>query len=86
MTNLPRTQATVGVAFGALAPPLHEQLGLPPATVCMEQKWANHVTGLLIAGILTDAEGSRARRRIMKRLLSKVHPAQEDSDKQGRTA
>ena len=57
-----------GIAFGALAPPLAEQLGdrLQPQRIALWQRCADAITLLSVHGLLTDAERTRARVRLIK--------------------
>ena len=66
------------ITFGALAPPLCEQLGVPPARVALHQKQADAITRLLVAGLLTDGEAHRARARLVKHIA--LSAPREDSD------
>ena len=61
----------IEVRFGALSDPIHKQLDVPPSTVEHEQKLADAITLCHIAGVLTDAETDKARRRLFKRLQKK---------------
>lgn len=60
----------IGVTFGALAPRLHEQLGLPRRKLRYLQECADGICSLAVGGLLSDAETHRARRRLMKRILT----------------
>jgi len=57
-----------GIAFGALATPLAEQLGdrLPPQRIAFWQRCADAITLLAVHGLLTDAGRTRARVRLIK--------------------
>ena len=59
---------TMKISFGALSDPLHKQLDVPPSALEFEQKMADGLTLCIIHGILTDAEGHKARRRLTKRI------------------
>ena len=56
------------IHIGALAPPLHEQLGVAEKPTEQFQLDANGIVRLRIRGILSDAETDRACRRLLKRL------------------
>ena len=66
------------IRFSALAAPLHQQinnqfdLGLKGEDVGIEQKLSDGITLLSIHSMLNDSEVSRARKRLMKRLLKIV--------------
>lgn len=66
---------TLGLVFGALAPPLAEQLtaaGVPSENVPdMEhhQKDADAIARLSIRGLMSDAEKDRARNRLLKAII-----------------
>lgn len=53
------------VVFGALAPPLSQQIsGLPK----MYDKDADSITRLVVRGIITEGEAHKARMRLLKRI------------------
>ena len=54
--------------MGALADPLHQQLDVPPSTLEFEQKMADGLTLCIIHGVVTDAEGRNARKRLVKKI------------------
>jgi len=58
--------------FGALAPPIHEQLGLARPTAGSPadhwQRDADAISRLAVRGLLADSESLRARRRLLKRM------------------
>jgi 3-methyladenine DNA glycosylase/8-oxoguanine DNA glycosylase len=60
----------IGITFGAMAPKLHEQLGLPRRRLRYLQECADGIVSLAVGGMLSDAETHRARRRLMKRILT----------------
>ena len=60
------------IVFGAMAEPLHEQTGLPEDKCKWLQQFADAVALLVINDVLTDAEGSRARTRILKEIRKAV--------------
>ena len=63
------------VCFGALSPPMHEQLaqyGLRAKTVEIIQEDANAITRLSVRGILTWSEADRARKRLMKEITRAI--------------
>ena len=57
------------VEFGALAPPLHAQLGLPRRRLRYLQECADGIVHLSVGQLLSEAETHRARRRLVKRIL-----------------
>ena len=68
-------QARLRLAFGAFSPKLKEQLqgyGLQKNEIERFQRRADEVTGLLIAGILTDTEAHRARKRLIKMIAKTI--------------
>ncbi len=54
--------------IGAMAPPLHEQIGSEPELVKIEQKAVDSINYLRIHGFLTAAESERGVRRVLKSL------------------
>ena len=56
------------ILVGALARPLHEQLGVTEAATEQFQLDANAIVRLRVRGTLSEAEGDRACRRLVKRL------------------
>ena len=60
------------IRFGALAPPIHEQLGIPESECVIIEKASESVTYCSIHGILTDREANAARKRIMKLIDQKL--------------
>jgi hypothetical protein len=63
---------TIGLAFGAVAPPLHDQLGVPPAAADPYQADAGAITRLRVRGLLSDAEAERARLRLGRKIVGAV--------------
>lgn len=61
---------TIQIEFGALAPPLYKQLGLPRRRLTYLQDCADGLVALSVGHLLSDSETHRARRRLMKRILS----------------
>lgn len=59
----------IGVRFGALAPSLAKQLGLPRRRLRYLQDCADGIVNLSVGGLLSDAETHRARRRLLKRIV-----------------
>jgi hypothetical protein len=62
-----------GITFGALAPPLSEQLAeqgftARKASIKRWQDFADYITRLSIAGFLSEVETHRARSRLIKRM------------------
>ncbi len=55
----------LSLAFGALADPLHKQVGVPKASMCLYQKLADAVTYLSIHQFLRESEKKRMRQRIL---------------------
>lgn len=65
------------IQFGALAPPLHKQLNLPPARLKLLQRQADSITVLAVASLLSNAEAHRVRLRLMKRIARFADPTPE---------
>ena len=65
-----------GITLGALNDPLEQQLQRQGFTLRdradLLQAHANAITQLLIAGIFTEAEADRARKRLMREINSAV--------------
>lgn len=72
---------TIGVHFGALAPMIHEQLGVPLAIMIGPQHRADEITGLHVESLLTDSEARRARTRLMKVISKAVDEATDTLEK-----
>ena len=62
----------VTIRFGALSPPLHEQLGVDETELELEQKLADAVVLCMIHGTLTNAEYTRACNRLWKKIVSRM--------------
>ena len=63
------------VRFGALSPPLHEQLsefGLSKEDLKWQQKLADAISLCNVHFVITDAETRKARQRLMKQLIRRV--------------
>ena len=56
------------VRVGSLAPPMHEQLGVPEEAAHHVQKDTDAIVRLSVRGILSAAERDRACRRMLKRM------------------
>lgn len=74
--------ARLTLAFGALAPPIRDQLAeqgfaLPRIKLAAIEQHAKGITWLSIAGLLTEAETRRARQRLIKRVRDEVRIARE---------
>lgn len=68
---------TLTLAFGALAPPLVEQLmnqkvSAIPNEINRLEEWRRQLTGLRISGILSDAESRSGEKRLMKRITAEI--------------
>lgn len=74
----------IQLVFGALVPPLAQQLGLPRRRLRYLQECADGIVALSVGGLLSDAEVRRARRRVMKRILKTF--GKELQAQQARTA
>lgn len=80
----------IAITFGALADPLYKQLGLPRRRLRYLQDCADGLVALSVGGLLSESETRRARRRLMKRVLStfgkdlqkrRVPPQQPEQEK-----
>lgn len=56
------------LAFGALAPKLHKQLGQPQRRFRCLQDCADSIVTLAVGRILPESEVQRARERLVKRI------------------
>jgi FAD synthase len=65
-------QVEIGLRFGAVAPPLHQQLGIAPVAVDPFQADADAITRLVVRGLLSDAEAERARLRLGRKIVGAV--------------
>lgn len=66
---MPNKNQTIGVRFGALAPPIYEQLDTDEELMAHYQMDADAVVRLAVRGMLSEAETHRARKRILKRVI-----------------
>lgn len=57
------------IVFGAMAPPLHEQLGIQARRCGILQKDADAIVRLKIRGLIGDATARNAERRLMRDIL-----------------
>lgn len=71
----------IHVEFGALCPPIDEQLwhqglrlDMEPTARQLLQRDTHEVTRLFVRGILTEAEASKARQRIMRIIKKQAKP------------
>ena len=71
------SQRHIEVAFGALAPRLHDQVGLEAGDLAIEQRMADAVVLCAVQGVLTQAEKNRAFKRIFKRIQKRVEEIQK---------
>ena len=62
----------IGLAFGAVASPLHRQLGVPAAAADQFQADADAIARLAVRGLLSDAEAERARLRLGRQIVAAV--------------
>jgi hypothetical protein len=81
MTISQQTLDRLSVSFGALSPPIDEQLrdqglklDMDPVHRCHLQRDADEVARLRVRCILTEAESDRARKRIMQIIKKQVKP------------
>ena len=58
--------------IGALAPPLHEQIGSEPELIIIEQRAADSLNYLRTHGFLTKAESDPGVRRVLRSLEQKA--------------
>ena len=72
------------VSVGALCDPIEDQLqrqGLTLGDAAKQiQGWANAITDLAIFELLTETERNRARRRLMKRISSRIQRLPDSDD------
>lgn len=63
---MPATLRKYGrLVFGAMAQPLHQQVGCKKITVSSQQADADAITRLAVRGLLTNSETRRARIRLL---------------------
>lgn len=62
----------IEVQFGAMAPRLHDQVGLEAGDLALEQRLADAVVLCAVQGVLTEAEKSRAFKRGYSSAFSSV--------------
>ena len=74
------------ILIGALARPLHEQLGVTEGTTKQFQLDANAIVRLRVRGTLSEAEGDRACRRLLKRLNKELPEVLRQAENDGPTA
>jgi hypothetical protein len=65
----------IAVVFGALAPPLHEQLCADHGLLHRDQRDADAISRMGITGLLTEAETRRIRMRLLKRIAARLDRA-----------
>jgi hypothetical protein len=75
------SQRNIRIFFGALSPPIDEQLrqqglklNMDPLLRCHLQRDADEVTRLRVRCILTEAESDKARKRILQIIKKQVKP------------
>jgi hypothetical protein len=66
------------VTFGAMAPPLHEQLKQLRGSLDPWQRDADAITRLSVHGYLTEAQVHKARKKLMKALTVKLAKGTDD--------
>jgi len=71
----------VRISFGALSPPIQEQmqdqglkLDMDPVDRCHLQRDADEVSRLRFRGVLTESESDKARKRIMQIIKKQARP------------
>lgn len=62
---VPRQQLRLSLTFGALAEPLHKQLGVAKAVMVLYQRLADNVTFLSVHQFLREAETRRMRQKLL---------------------
>lgn len=62
----------VVLTFGALAKPIHVQLGVPMRAVASCQRDADALTRLAVRGVLSSSEVESARRRLVRRIAREI--------------
>lgn len=60
----------LAISFGALVPKLHLQITVPQRRLQYLQDAADGITLLSIGGLLSESETYRARRRLLKRIMT----------------
>ena len=79
-SDSPLRAATCSLSFGALTPPLAEQLksqrlkAKDPKMLEHWQKDGDALTRICMRGLITDGECHRARKRLMKKITPNVIP------------
>lgn len=72
------------IQFGALCPPLSQQIvaagSKVPSDVDLLQQDADEISRLYIRGLLSDSESTRARKRLMARIVRNVSKANGGTD------
>lgn len=69
----------LNLSFGALAPPIREQLRYAKVTIRSRdlahfQRDADAVTRLVVRGLLSDGIAQKAIRKLMRNILAKARP------------
>jgi hypothetical protein len=83
-----RDQPRIGIHFGAMSPKVSQQLkeaGLvskDPYDLGRWDKAAKAITQLHLSGFLTYGEADKARKRLFKQIVSRVH-LKEDQEAEG---
>ncbi len=62
------------IRFGALAEPIHTQMGVDAKDVKLEQRLADAITLLNVHDVATDQETRAMRRRVLKTLHDRFTP------------
>ena len=70
-------QQHIEIRFGALSPPLHEQLDVPKEHLEFEQQLYDAIILCKIHSVLSGSESQRAQQRLFKRILEKLKEIQK---------
>lgn len=62
----------IPIRIGGMAPPLSEQLDVPPETVEIEQRCLQAIVLLRVQNLLTTAEADKAGMKLAKRLRQRA--------------
>jgi hypothetical protein len=75
MSDTSPDRAQLSLTFGALADPLHKQMGVPKAEASLYQRIADNIVFLACHQFLREAEIRRMRQKLMNLIAQDERPA-----------
>ncbi len=67
-------QRRLSITFGALAQPIHKQVGVPKASAVLYQRLADNIVFLAVHQFLREAEIRRMRQRLLGLIVQDERP------------